>query len=215
MMIFERNGSYYPIYNPFNREEMEEMKLDLVAITLDESTTIASKLYRDTSNGLIIWSMMVIQTDVDTFFNKRIFPRWIKTLEYRKDEKGFCKDVAHVIRNYPHVECNLYGRYIKAFMRWMRLFESSHETLKNILDEIMDNLKWVYTKERWIKFKTVEELNENIDSKSTILPIEDCSNRFMGIFRRERDTFLRIIERVKRAIEEEEEEECQDDDDEE
>jgi len=204
LVIDYHNESYNCIYNPFNcneMEEMEEMKLDFIVIDADEKS-LTTKRYENISNQVIRWSIKLIQTPVYELFNRRIKPKWIDTLDYNKNEKAFYEDVANMIIHYPHVEYDQYGKYVQGFMEWMDSINMINlNNINNLFYGIMDNLKVVLTKKERAECTSDDNLIENIFIKSTRYKIIECSSKCRILFKREINTFLRLIRRLKSDIE--------------
>jgi len=200
----EKNDEIYSlIYNPFKFNGVEEMNLNLT-FTLKPITgsDVFYKRYNTACNGMIRWTIKVIETDVNDLFNMLILPKWIATNAYKLDVDGFCKDVAHVYMNYPHAKYTTYVQYHVKFLQWMDSYEQQADIINEYSNRIIDMLKkHVLNPTERESARKMKEIRKMIIRKPMILSINAYSNKCKNLFEEQMTSFFCIREGIKKAIE--------------
>jgi len=189
------------VYNPFSEDMKEILNVQYTALEALDGTK--SNFYEKESNGTISWYYRAIHSSIEEIFRAKLYSKWIEGLKYRNNSPDFCKDVVKIIRYCPHENIHTYGMYIDTFVSWLEEIETDEIAINNIIDTIIENMKYVFYKNVYEGYEREGTLMQNVLKKSARLTIQDCSKKAHGLLKqidwKGSKSIENIMERKKRA----------------
>jgi len=160
-------------YNPFGSylDELEGMEYDF-----EEVPDKKSKAYTKASNDSIKWCTRILSGDINLLFGFKL-KKWFTEKNIKGEIDDFCKDVAMIIRFYPHVDMKNNEDYLAAFFEWFNDLEEDDVMRMNILDGIMEKLKMCFFPDKREKYEKEGTLEDEIRIFTSTLCIQDCSKK--------------------------------------
>lgn len=161
------------MYNPFGNylDTMNDMTYEYVEVS-DKKT----KVYTTAANDSIKWCIKIMNGDVNILFRFKL-GKWFTEKDIKADCEGFCKDVAIIIRYYPHVDLKTNQDYIAVFFEWFNELEEDDIMRMNILNGILEELKKCFFPNKRQEFEKEGTLETEIYFYSSTMCIQDCSKK--------------------------------------
>jgi len=181
LSVTKDEKGYHLVYNPFDDETRLVCGFANVEATHGKK---GAQIYNTAAKGLVRWSYTAITTPLDDLFVFKLADGWVNTSKYRNDIPGFCREVANIMRNCPHVECHAYSVYMDKFMRWMQTFEDDPITIGNIVHGLIEKLKYVFFKDTRAKLEAEGTLLDTLYLEPTTLSLQDCSKKCHDLFKK-------------------------------
>jgi len=160
-------------YNPFGSylNELEGMVYDFQEVS-DKKT----KAYTKASNDSIKWCIKVLSGDINLLFGFKL-KKWFTEKNIKGEIEEFCKDVAMIIRFYPHIDMKNNEDYLAAFFEWFNELEEDDMMRMNVLDGIMEELKKCFFPDKREKYEKEGTLENEVRIFTSSIFIQDCSKK--------------------------------------
>jgi len=179
LSVYKEDITYNIVFDPFDDEAKKSgLSFTIVPAKIEKKGAL---MYNKLANGSITWSYKVLDSPVDDVFMTKLGD-WVQSGKYKVDIPGFCKQVATVMRYWPHKDCHAYGVYMQCFFEWIQKFEECPLTLGNLLEGLVDKLKFVFFKDTREKHENEGTLRKALYGEHTSLSIQDCSKKSHELF---------------------------------